>query len=138
MQWSVWAEWYLVKMNENYFDHDADIGIIGRGKTLENCFTDAAYAMFSLMSDISKIKPQQTFQVNFEEDDVELVLVTWLNLLLTQANAHNVIFSQFHISHVGNRWHGEAVGEPWCANMERGTDVKGATLTMLSVKKIDS
>jgi len=31
-------------MDEHYFDHDADIGIIGRGQTLEACFADAALA----------------------------------------------------------------------------------------------
>ncbi|MGZ5662035.1 MAG: archease, partial [Usitatibacter sp.] len=35
----------------------------------------------------------------------------------------------------GPRWLGEAWGEPWREGLERGTEVKGATLTMLSVKR---
>lgn len=31
-------------MDENYFDHDADIGIIGRSNLLEKNFVDAAIA----------------------------------------------------------------------------------------------
>lgn len=122
-------------MRDDYFDHDADIGIIGRGKTLENCFIDAARVMFSLMSNLSQIQPKQTFKFTFEESDIELAFVTWLNLLLAQSNANNFIFSKFNISHNENQWHGEASGELWRTDMEHGTDVKGATLTMLSVKK---
>lgn len=122
-------------MSDNYFDHDADIGIIGRGKTLDDCFIDAARVMFSLMGNLSQVQLKKTFHFTFEESDIEFAFVTWLNLLLTQSNANNFIFSKFNISHHENQWHGETSGEPWCKDMERGTDVKGATLTMLSVKK---
>src|SRR3990167_4664108 len=124
-------------MRENYFDHEADIGIIGRGKTINDCFVDAAHVMFSMMTDLSKIQPKKTLAFTFEESDIELAFVTWLNLLLAHANAKNLIFSQFNISQQGDQWQGEASGEPWRDDMERGTDVKGATLTMLSVKKIN-
>lgn len=127
----------MIKL-ESYFDHDADIGIIGRGETIEKCFIDAAYSMFALMGNLSAIKPHEKFYFNFEESDIELALVTWLNRLLAEANANNVIFSQFHISRQADHWQGEACGEQWREDMERGTDVKGATLTMLSVKKIDN
>jgi SHS2 domain-containing protein len=124
-------------MKECYFDHDADIGIIGRGKTLEACFADAARVMFALMGNLSEVRARETFRFSFEEADVELAFVTWLNLLLATANANNVIFSQFKILHDGTHWSGEALGEKWRDEMERGTDVKGATLTMLSVKQIN-
>ena len=32
-------------------------------------------------------------------------------------------------------WRGGASGEPWRRDLERGTEVKGATLTMLEVKQ---
>lgn len=122
-------------MRDDYFDHDADIGIIGRGKTLENCFIDAARIMFSLIGNLSQVQPKQTFKFIFEESDIELAFVTWLNLLLAQSNTNNFIFSKFNITHHKNQWGGEASGEPWRTDMEHRTDVKGATLTMLSVKK---
>ncbi|MDF3055112.1 MAG: Protein archease [Gammaproteobacteria bacterium] len=124
-------------MQDDYFDHEADIGIIGRGKTIEECFSSAAHVMFSIMSDLSDIHPISTFSFIFDEPNVELALVTWLNLLLAKSNAKNIIFSQFKIIRQESQWIGEASGEQWNENMERGTDVKGATLTMLSVKKIN-
>lgn len=125
-------------MDDNYFDHDADIGVIGRGKTMEECFTNAAYTMFSIMTDLSKVHPQQTVSFSFDEPNIELALITWLNLLLAESNAKNIIFAQYQIFRQNNRWICKATGEKWNEKMERGTDVKGATLTMLSVKKIDN
>lgn len=124
-------------MDENYFDHDADIGIIGRGESLEACFVDAAKAMFTLMADLSTIQPKREVRVEFEESDIELALVTWLNSLIAKAQAENLILSRFEIKMKDNAWHGTAQGEVWRDDIERGIDVKGATLTMLSVKKIN-
>lgn len=124
-------------MKENYFAHDADIGIIGRGKTIEDCFSDGARVMFAYMTDLSKVRLKKSISIDFEESDIELAFVTWLNSLLAQSNANNCIFSHFQIARQGNQWQGTASGETWRDDMERGTDVKGATLTMLSVKKIN-
>jgi SHS2 domain-containing protein len=38
----------------------------------------------------------------------------------------------------GLLWKVEARGEPWREELERGTEVKGATLTMLSVRHSES
>ena len=65
-----------------YFDHDADIGIVGRGSTLEAAFEAAARAMFGIMVDASSVRPETKVALEFEEPDSELALVTWLNRLL--------------------------------------------------------
>ena len=120
-----------------YFDHDADIGVTGSGPTLESAFVAAAESMFAIMADIKVIAPQQCVDIEFEEADVELALVTWLNLLLTEAREGRMVFSHFQLTRQAGHWQGRACGEPWHAGMERGTEVKGATLTMLSVKQTD-
>jgi protein archease len=45
------------------------------------------------------------------------------------------VFRRFELSRDGSRWTGRAWGETWRADLERGTEVKGATLTMLSVRQ---
>ena len=124
-------------IDENYFDHDADIGIIGCGNSLEECFENAAMSTFALMGDLSNVHHKTSIKIEFEESDVELALVTWLNLLIAKAQADNLIFSIFQIHKTGNLWKGEAKGEIWRDDIERGIDVKGATLTMLSVKLVN-
>lgn len=121
----------------DYFEHDADIGVIGRGRTVTEAFESAARAMFAIMTDLTQVGQALTVQVEFEEADVELALVTWLNRLLAAAREHGAVFSRFSLERRGDRWVGEASGEAWTDRMERGVEVKGATLTMLSVRERD-
>ncbi len=119
----------------DYFEHDADIGIIGRGSSLEGAFVSAARAVFSLMTDAAGVAPRHRVLVEFREPDVELALVTWLNLLIAHAAERGLALGAFELSREGERWRGEARGEPWREGLERGIDVKGATLTMLCVRE---
>lgn len=120
----------------SYFEHDADIGIIGRGDTLEQAFETAAQAVFGIVTPLDKVQPQTSVKIEFEESDHELALVTWLNLLLGKARELGMVFSRFHVRRRENLWSTEALGEKWREVMERGVEVKGATLTMLSVEQI--
>jgi len=118
-----------------YFDHDADIGVIGRGTLLEEAFEAAAKAVFARMTDLTAVRPENAVRIEFEEADVELALVRWLNLLLGKAREHGLVFAQFRLERDGAVWRGMASGEPWHADHERGVEVKGATLTSLSVRQ---
>ncbi len=120
-----------------YFEHDADMGIIGRGVRIEEAFERAASAVFAVMTELGKVKPDTRVAIEFEEADPEIALVTWLNRLLGQARSHALIFGRFHLRRNGARWSGIAEGEPWRADMERGIEVKGATLTGLAVTQQD-
>jgi len=120
-----------------YFDHEADIGIIGCGNTIIEAFVSAAEAMFSIMTDRDALEERSTIQIDFEEDDVELAFVTWLNLLIAHARCNGLVLKSFRLIRDDDHWVGEAKGEPWRDDLVHGTEVKGATLTALSVKKVD-
>ncbi len=122
-------------LSDAYFEHGADIGIVGRGATMEEAFEDAARATFAVMTDLDAVRPVETVSLELEEADQELALVRWLNLLLGLARERGMVFSRFRLKRDGARWCGSASGEPWRAALERGVEVKGATLTMLEVKK---
>lgn len=124
-------------MSFDYFEHAADIGVIGRGATLEAAFEGAAAAMFAIMVDAVQVKSLVQFAFAFVEDDVELALVTWLNRLLAEARQRSLVLARFSLTRADGQWQGVAWGAPWDANMERGTEVKGATLTMLRVGQVD-
>ncbi len=119
-----------------YFDHDADVGIIGRGATLEAAFEAAAAATFAVMVDPRAVRPQTVVRVYFEESDPELALVTWLNELLAEARGAGLALLRFRLYRHGAHWSGEGWGEPWRDEVERGVEVKGATLTMLAVQPV--
>jgi len=116
-----------------YFEHGADIGVTGRGASLEQAFVNAAAATFAIMADPEAVRPIEVFEVAFDEDDVELALVRWLNALLALAREHGCVFGRFELARDGAHWRGRARGERWRDDHARGTEVKGATLTALAV-----
>jgi len=118
----------------SYFDHDADVGVIGRGARPEDAFVGAARAVFALVTRLADVRPLEAIDIEFEEADVELALVAWLNRLIAQSQSRGLVLGDFTLAREGDRWRGTARGEPWREGLERGVDVKGATLTMLSVK----
>lgn len=121
----------------DYFEHDADTGIIGRGKTIEKAFIAAAKSTFMIMADLKSISPKKSISIEFQESDPEFALVTWLNALVNQSRIEGIIFCKFELTHNDDHWHGKAWGDYWNEKMMRGVEVKGATLTQLKVKKID-
>ncbi|GAB4332447.1 MAG: archease [Dehalococcoidia bacterium] len=120
-----------------YFAHDADTGIIGRGASVEEAFEGAARAMYEIMADTAAVRPERRIAVAFDEDDVEIALVRWLNGLLGEARAEGLILGDFRMRRDGSHWEGEGLGEPWRDDLVRRVEVKGATLTALSVRETD-
>lgn len=118
------------------FAHDADVGVIGRGATVEQAFVSATEATFGEMVDLANVRPLQAVRITFEEGDPELALVTWLNACLAEAHAAGLALGRFALRRRGERWTGEAWGEPWRDDLARGTEVKGATLTQLAVTPV--
>ena len=120
-----------------YFEHDADMGIVGRGACVEEAFEHAAAAVFAMMVDPAQIMLRTRVTVEFDEPDIELALVIWINTLLGQARSRGLIFGHFRLRREGAHWFGTAGGEPLNERMERGVEVKGATLTSLAVAQRD-
>ncbi|MFA5915043.1 MAG: archease [Burkholderiales bacterium] len=120
-----------------YFEHGADVGIVGRGRSIEQAFEHAAVAVFALMTRTDEVRPQQSMAIEFEEADIELALFAWLNRLLGEARSRALVFGRFQLRRHGSHWSGAAQGEPWRENLERGVEVKGATLTALAVTQQD-
>lgn len=119
-----------------YFDHDADIGIIGYGATVCDAFTDAAQSLFGIMADISLLSSTECIKFEFEESDIEYAFVIYLNNLIEQFRIQHIMFNQFHLENKDKKWYARSCGVHLTQQMERGVEVKGATLTMLSVKKL--
>jgi SHS2 domain-containing protein len=117
----------------DYFEHAADIGVLGRGDTVELAFESAAAAMFAIMAEPSTVGHDETVDVTFTEPDLELALPQWLNALLAAARERGLVLAHFHLERSGDEWRGHAEGERWSTHHEWGTEVKGATLTNLLV-----
>ena len=121
------------------FEHKADIGIRGRGKSMEIAFEEAAKAMFNVEVDVEKVKPSKQVKIAVEADNIEELLVEWLNALLSQASLQSMVFSKFKVKIINGRnvkLKGLAKGEKLDVIRHNVKDeVKGATYSQLKVYK---
>ncbi len=131
-------------MCENKFvflDHTSDVYVAAYGKTLEEAFENAALAMFEAMTDTSKVKPKEKYDVEIEEDDLQALLYSWLEELLYAYGAHGLVFSVFKVYEIrykNNRYilKGEACGEEYDSKRhESRVEVKAVTYSLMSITR---
>ncbi|UCD03653.1 MAG: archease [Candidatus Woesearchaeota archaeon] len=123
-----------------YFEHQADVGIIGVGKTLEESFQEAARAMFQIMASLNSIEGKKSVSISVKSEDLEGLFIEWLNELIAQVGLKNMLFSRFDIKIEKKQdkyiLKGKAYGEK--INSEKHklkTEVKAASYSQLKVKK---
>ena len=127
-------------MSYEYFEHQADIGIRGKGNTLAEAFEQAALAMFEIMVDTIDLNPTESQIVEIEADNSEELLISWLSELLFLKDVENKIFSRFEISKINDntivaKVYGEKID---FSRHKLKLEVKAATWTQLAIKKHDN
>lgn len=119
------------------FEHGADVGIRGFGKTLEEAFENGAKAMFSLIVDLREVEAKDSVELSCSAFDTETLFVEWLNSLLTQAHLNKMVFSKFKVKIKDDDLAGLAFGEKLNKEKHRpAIEVKAATYSNLRVAKI--
>ena len=114
-----------------FLDHEADIGIRGWGKTIEEAFVHGAQAMFSVMVDLDSVAPRKALTIKVDAEDIDSLFVEWLNELLAQRDISEMVFSHFSVDiseKDGYTLSGTAKGEQ--LDLEKHdprTEVKAAT-----------
>ncbi len=94
-------------------DHPSDVGIVAYGGDQKELFENAAFGMFSLMCDVSKVRPVIERRFEISGDDRESLLVNWLNELIFVVDAKKMVFSRFIVEVLdGKRLAARAAGEP--------------------------
>lgn len=130
-------------MSYRHFEHKADTGIIGTGESLEEAFSEGAKAMFDVMVDIKKFKPNIKIDIFCQANDIAGLFVEWLNELLYQKDKNNLFFSDFDLEKIEKadklyRLRAYAFGEPLDLKRHKTkVEVKGATYSQLKVGKIN-
>ncbi len=122
-----------------FLEHTSDQLVEVEADTLEKLFEDAALATFETMTDISKVEPKEVREFTLEDDNLESLLIAFLNELLFYVDAENMMFSKFEVKIEKNGKYTlrcKAYGEPFDASKhESRYVVKAATYHMLRVAK---
>jgi SHS2 domain-containing protein len=115
-----------------YFEVTAEVGIRARGASYPEAFREGARALFDLMVDTSRVRPQRTVEIRLQAETLELLFADWLNQLLIERDRHGLVFAEFRLEleHTSSGWQlrGQAAGEPLDrARHDPRIDVKAVT-----------
>lgn len=125
------------------FEHGADIGIRGYGKTLSEAFSNILKALVTLLVekvDWGKIELKEKYPINMEAEFLDELLVVFINKVLSLFYLEKVLFFEIkgEIEEKNGKYilKGELLGENYShEKFGYGVEVKGATFTMAQVKK---
>lgn len=117
-----------------HFEHDADIGVVGRGPTKAEAFRQAALALTGVVTDPAAVKSDIAVPVACDAGGDEFLLVEWLNAVVYEMAVRSMVFGDFVVEIDGGSLRATAYGER--VDIERhqpAVEIKGATLTELQV-----
>ena len=118
-------------------NHTADVGIIAYGADISQAFSNAARALFSLITELDDVEEFLHRDIELVAPDKESLLVEWLNELICLFDAENIVFKRFDVIQLNNtqlkaRSHGEKVDS---SKHRLKTGIKAATYHMLRIDK---
>jgi SHS2 domain-containing protein len=118
-------------------DHTADVGIIAYGADVEELFSNAALALFSLITELDSIEGKLHFDLKLSSEDRDSLLVEWLNELIYLFDVEHILFNRFDIeslthNHLKANCYGETF-DPMKHKIKVG--IKAATYHMLKLDK---
>ena len=125
------------------FEHGADIGIRGYGKTISEAFSNTLKAITVLIAekiDWENVNLEKKIPIKIEAELLDELLVMFINKVLTLFYIEKILFFEFRgkIEKKKDKYilEGEILGEKYFTEkFGCGVEIKGATFTMAEVKK---
>ncbi|MDH5781892.1 MAG: archease [Dehalococcoidia bacterium] len=120
-------------------DHTADVGIIAYGADIEELFSNAALALFSLITAPESVEEKLHLDLEVSSEDRDSLLIEWLNELIYLFDVNHILFNHFDIkSLTHNELKATCYGEDFNPMKHKITaGVKAATYHMLKLDKSD-
>jgi len=126
-----------MKKSFKIIDHTADVGIVAYGANVEELFSSAALALFSLITELESVEEKLHLDLEVSSDGRDSLLIEWLNELIYLFDVKHILFKRFDIeSLTHNDLNATCYGEnfdPMRHKIKMG--VKAATYHMLSLEK---
>ena len=116
-------------------EHTADMGLVAYGNSIPEAFANAAYGLFSIITDLRTVRAIEFRSIEISENDSETLLFEWLNYLLYVFDVEMIIFKKFEMKYFnGKKLIALCQGEkydPLRHRLRRG--VKAATYHMMQI-----
>jgi SHS2 domain-containing protein len=121
-------------MRYETLDHTADILVKCYGRTIEECFENAAYALFDQMLDIDTVEEKIRYELSAKADDIEDRLYSFLSDLLYMFDGESAVMRSFKVSFTENEVICEAYGEQFDVKKHTPrTEIKAITYHMMNI-----
>jgi SHS2 domain-containing protein len=120
-----------------FLDHTADLGILVFGGDLEELFTNAGEAFFTIITDLRRVRESTERIIRVESTNLEDLMVNWLGELLYLHDVDGLLFRSFSIDELRDgtmkaRARGEAFHE---GRHVIKTEIKAVTYHQIEVKE---
>ena len=103
-------------------DLTSDVMFEAHGKSLNEVFENSALAMFSVICNVKKVKPEKSVAVEVKGENAQDLLYKWLSRLVALVDTKGMFFSKFEVLEIGEtRMKAKVYGEP-------ATPAKGETV----------
>jgi SHS2 domain-containing protein len=125
-------------MKYKFLPHTADAKFQAYGNTMEEAFSNAALAMFSVMTNTEKISPLAEEEINVEGKDMKAVLYAFLEELLFLLDTKKFLLNNIKdIVFVKDddiiRLHAKAMGDIDLAQYDIHGEVKAVTYNEMEI-----
>src|SRR3970040_1383753 len=98
-------------MDYEILDHTADMCLRIYGKSFGELFENAARAMMELITDREKINPSQEIEIEVHGENIEELLVHWLQEILFLHEVKKMVFKDFRLNLISETHaKGKAIG----------------------------
>jgi len=125
-------------MKFKFLEHTADVKFQAEGKSLEEAFENAGYALKEVMFRKIKIKARIKKKIKVSGKDLESLLYNFLEEILFLLDAENFIFSKIKkIKIKNNKLEAEILGDK-ASNYKFSNEVKAVTYNEMFVRQISS
>lgn len=78
-------------------EHTADLALEVYGRDLKELFGNAAFALFDVVTDLSRVEERVERTIRLCAFDLEQLLVNWLNELLYYHEVEQLLFKRFEV-----------------------------------------
>ncbi|MDD5111435.1 MAG: archease [Candidatus Altiarchaeota archaeon] len=78
-----------------YLEHTADLKFRSRGRTLGEAFENAGLALFTAITDLSKVEARENRRITLEAEELDMLLHDFLSELIYLFSAEEMLFSGF-------------------------------------------
>ncbi|MCX7724863.1 MAG: archease [Thermodesulfovibrio sp.] len=126
-------------MSYKVIDVPGDVGIRAEGKTIEECFINAAMGLYSLITDLENIESIDEREIELIEESLENLLISFLNELIFQFDTYGFVGKKISLSIKENKLSAKIKGENFNPEKhEKKLLVKAATYHGLTLKRENS